>query len=134
MQVNTPIGGHGDFAHAGQVLAGDTVGIGHDVGGQAFGDHLAAMHAGGRAHVDDIVGVQDGFFIVLDHQHRIAQVAQALEADQKAAVVALVQADRRLVQHIEDAGQARSDLAGQADALALAAAEGAGAARQGQIV
>ena len=45
-----------------------------------------------------------------------------------------MQADRRLVEHVEHAGQARADLAGQADALALAAGERAGGARQGQVV
>ena len=57
-----------------------------------------------------------------------------MRLSQQAGVVALVQADRRLVQHIEHAGQARADLAGQADALALAAGQGAGAARQVQVV
>jgi hypothetical protein len=44
-------------------------------------------------------------------------------ADQ-AVVVALVQADAGFVQHVHHAGQARADLAGQADALRLAAAQG----------
>ena len=42
---------------------------------------------------------------------------------QQAVVVALVQADARLVQDVEHAHQARADLRGQADALRLAAAE-----------
>src|SRR6185437_7942875 len=49
-------------------------------------------------------------------------------------VVALVQADRRLVQHIEHAGQPRADLRGQPNALALAAGERARRARQRQII
>ena len=53
---------------------------------------------------------------------------------QQPRVVALVQADRRLVQHIEHAGQARADLAGQPDALALAARQRARAARQVQVL
>ncbi|MNR46437.1 hypothetical protein D3C85_1654000 [compost metagenome] len=58
---------------------------------------------------------------MLDHQDRVAEVAQAPEALQQAGIVALVQADRGFVQHIEDAGQARADLRGQPDALALSA-------------
>ncbi len=92
------------------------------------------MHARGRPHVDDIVGGEDGLLVVLDHQHGVAEVAQALEAGQEAGVVALVQADGWFVQHIEHPGQARADLAGQADALAFAARQRAGAARQGQVV
>jgi hypothetical protein len=45
-----------------------------------------------------------------------------------------MQADRRLVEHVEHAGQAGADLRGEADALALAAGERAGGTRQGQVV
>jgi ABC-type nitrate/sulfonate/bicarbonate transport system substrate-binding protein len=48
-------------------------------------------------------------------------------------VVALVQADRRLVEHVEHARQARADLAGQADALALAARQRAEARSRRQV-
>jgi len=46
-----------------------------------------------------------------------------LEGFQQASVVPLVQANRRLVQHIEDTGKAAADLAGQANALPLPAGE-----------
>ena len=49
-------------------------------------------------------------------------------------IVALMQADRGLVEHVEHAGQARADLRGEADALALAARQRAGGARQRQII
>ena len=50
------------------------------------------------------------------------------------AVVALVQADRRLVEHVQRADQPGADLAGQADALRLATGERAGRARQREVV
>ena len=121
---------HFDLALAGQILAGDAVGIGHDLGGSALGDDRAAMDAGSRAHVDQIIGGADGVFVMFDHDHRIADVAQALQGGQQAVVVALMQADGGLVQHIEHAGEARADLRGQTDALALAARQSAGIARQ----
>ena len=37
--------------------------------------------------------------VVLDHEHRVAQVAQVLQRADQALVVALVQADGRLVEH-----------------------------------
>src|SRR3982751_5818751 len=49
--------------------------------------------AGGRAHVDHVVGREDRLFVVLHHQHRIAEVPQALQRGQQAGVVALVQPD-----------------------------------------
>ncbi len=58
---------------------------------------------------------------MLDHDHRVAEIAQAFECFQQPVVVALVQADGGLVQHVEHARQARADLAGEADALAFPA-------------
>ncbi len=92
------------------------------------------MHAGAGADVDDIVGGPDRVLVVLDHDHRIAQAPQAPQRVEKPRVVALMQPDRRLVEHIEHAGQARADLRGEADALALAARERARSPRQRQIV
>ena len=41
---------------------------------------------------------------------------------------------RRLVEHVEHAGEAGADLRGEADALALAAGQRAGGARERQII
>ena len=109
-------------------------GLRHDVLGRALGDDLAAVDAGGRADVDDVVGRADRVLVVLDDDHGVAEVAQVAQRLEQARVVALVQADRRLVEHVEHAGQARADLRGEADALALAAGERAGIARQRQVV
>ncbi len=120
---------------AGQILAGERVRVGHHLAaGVPCGDDLAAVDAGGGAHVDDIVGRQDRVLVMLDDDHGVAEVAQVLQRVEQAGVVALVQADRRLVQHVEHAGQARADLRGQADALALAARQRARVARQAEIV
>ena len=53
---------------------------------------------------------------------------------QQAGVVARVQADGGLIQHVQHAHQARADLGGQADALGFAAGERAGRALQGQVI
>ena len=129
-----PLLGQRDLAHAGQVLAGDAVGAGHDLVGRALRDDVAAVDAGAGADVDHVVGGEDRVLVVLDHDHRVADVAQVLERLQQAGVVALVQADGGLVQHVEHAGQARADLRGEPDALALAARQRAGRARQREIV
>ncbi len=102
--------------------------------GRALGDDVAAVLAGARAHVDDVVGRSDGLLVVLDHDHRVAEVAQVLERVEQACVVALVQADRRFVQHVHDAGQAGADLRREADALRLAAGERLGRAVERQVV
>ena len=97
-------------------------------------DDGAAVLACARADVDDVVGGADGLLVVLHDDHRVAQVAQPLERADEALVVALVQADGRLVEDVEDADEAAADLAGQADPLGLAPREGAGRAGQGEVV
>ena len=91
-------------------------------------DDLAAVLAGARADVDDVVGDLDGVLVVLDDEHGVAEVAQPDQRVDEPAVVALVQADRRLVEHVEHADQAAADLRRQPDALGLAAGQGAGRA------
>ena len=78
--------------------------------------------------------MEHGLGVVLDHDHRVAQIAQAKERVQQAPVVPLVEPDGRLVQDVEDADQARADLRGQADALALPAGERGRRPVQGQVV
>ena len=92
------------------------------------------MHAGPRPHVDQVVGLHDGLLVMFHHQHGVAQVAQPLEGVQQARIVPLVQADGGLIQDVEHAHQRRSDLGGQADALPLAAGEGAGGTVEGEVV
>ena len=90
--------------------------------------------AGAGAEVEQVVGGGDDFAVVLHQDQRVAQVAQVLQALQQPAIVARVQADGRFVEHVEDAGQAAADLAGQADALRFAAGERRRRPAQRQVV
>src|SRR6185312_11384428 len=72
--------------------------------------------------------------VMLDDEHGVAEGLEALERLQQAVVVLLVEADARFIQHIEDSGEARADLRREADALALAAREGAAGAVEVEIV
>ena len=102
--------------------------------GVPCGHDPAAQHAGARPQVDDPVGGAHRLLVVLDDQHGVAHVAQLLQRVQQAAVVALVQADARLVEDVEHAHQPAADLAGQADALPLAARQRRRRAVQRQVV
>ncbi len=109
-------------------------GRGFDVGGVPCATTCAAVHAGAGAEVDDVVGAADRVLVVLDDDHRVAEVAQPHQRVEQALVVALVQADRRLVEDVHDADEAGADLAREADALRLAARERLGAAIERQVV
>ena len=80
-----------------------------------------------------MVGGEHGILVVLDHDQRIAEVAQTPQRREQLVVVALVQTDGRLVQDIQHAHERRADLRRQTDALALAAGQRARRARQGQV-
>jgi hypothetical protein len=77
--------------------------------------------------------VADGVFVVLDDEDGVAEVAKLDEGFDEAVVVALVEADGGLVEHVEDAAQAGADLCGEADALAFAAGERGGVAVEREV-
>ena len=70
---------------------------------------------------------------MLDHDHRVAEIAQVAERAQQARIVPLVQADRRLVEYIEYPRQPGADLRREADALAFAARKRPRRAREAEI-
>ena len=76
----------------------------------------------------------DGVLVVLDHEHGVAEIAQVAERGEQPLVVALVQPDARLVQHVEHAGEPGADLGREPDALRLAAGERARRAAQREVV
>ena len=125
--------GHGNGVPARQEIPGDGTGRAADLVRCALGHHPAAVLAGAGAHVHHVVRGQDGLQVVLHHQHRVAQVAHLLEGADELQVVPLVQADARLVQHVEHALELAADLGGETNALALAAGQGGRAAVQGEV-
>ena len=121
-----PRAGHLDLQLAAQVLAGQAVGVVLHLFGRALRHQLPAVDARARPHVHQMVGLHHGVLVVLDHQQRVAQVAQVLQGADQAVVVLGVQADAGFVQHVQHAGQAAAHLGRQPDALRLAARQGVG--------
>ena len=107
----------------GEEAAGHRIGVRRELGRAAFGDQPAAALAGAGADVDDVVGAPDRLLVVLDDDQRVALVAQVLQRVEQHLVVARVQADGRLVEHVADALQVAAELRREADALRLAARE-----------
>jgi hypothetical protein len=117
------LGGDLDAQLPGQVAAGQRGRIGGDLVRRALGHQLAAVDAGAGPQVHDVVGGADGVLVVLDDDDAVADVAQPGQRGQEPLVVALVQADGGLVEHVHDADQPGADLAREPDALRLAAGE-----------
>ena len=95
--------------------------------------NLAAARPRAGAKIDNVIGRADRFFVVLDHDHGIAEVAELSQRAEQARVVALVQTDARFIQHVKDAGQTGTDLCRQADSLRFAATECAALAIEREI-
>ena len=75
--------------------------LAHDFLRRSMRDQTPAMPARSRAKIDHIIGAANGFFIMLDDQNRIAQDrADSSRAFSKPVIIAMMQSDRRLVQHI----------------------------------
>ena len=96
-------------------------------------NHLAAAFSGARPQIENAVGGPHHVRIVLNYQNRISQVAQVVQNLDQAVSVATMQADRRLVQHIQSSDQARAQRSRQLNALRFAARKRGGQPVQGQI-
>ena len=133
LHAGAPLRRDRDREPPGEVLAGERVRVAHDLLGRPRRDEVPAVLAGAGPEIDDVVRRRDRRLVVLDDQHGVAQVAQPLERAEEPVVVALVQADARLVQHVEHADEARADLGREPDALPLAAGERGRLALQRQV-
>ncbi len=80
-----------------------------------------------------MIGGADRLLVVLHDDDGVAQVPHGAQRVEQLPVVPLVQADRRLVEDVQDAGEPRADLGRQPDALPLPPRQGGGGARQRQV-
>ena len=129
-----PLGGNGNLQPAGKISAGERIGRFAHFARRALRDDPPAVQPGAGADVDQMIGLQHHRLIVLDHQHGVALRLQLTQGVDQPLVVARVQADRRLVEHVAHADQPGADRRGQADALQLAAAERVGRAIEREII
>jgi len=81
------------------------------------------MDSGRRTDIDHVVGSQDCVLIVFDDDHSVADVPKMLERVQQTRIVPLMQADRRLIEHIKHACETGSDLRGEPNSLTFPAGQ-----------
>ena len=109
-------------------LAGDRALVLGHLGGRALRHDVAAVLARPGPHVDQPVGRAHHLLVVLDDEHGVPEVAQTVERGDQLLVVALVEADGRLVEDVEHADELRADLRREPEPLRLAARERRGSA------
>ena len=115
-------------------MPGDRFRIGGNLGHRPGGHHVPAMLPGAGTNIHDPVGGAHRLFVVLDHDQRVADIAQPLQSADQARIIPLVEADARFVQDVEHAHQRRPDLRRQTDALRLTTRERVRTPFQGQVV
>ena len=129
-----PVGRDGDRALPPQVEAREGgVAVLLQLVRRALEHHVAAMLACSGSQVDHVIGRSNRLLVMLDNNDRVLQVAEARQRIEEAPVVALVQADRRLIEHVEDTGQAGADLCREADSLPLSARQRGRAPREREV-
>ena len=101
--------------------------------GRTTVENLPAVLTGGRADIDDPVGMADHVELVFDDEERIAGVLQPIESAEQCLGVRRMKAGRRLVENIHDAEEIRMHLRGQPQALQFARRERWRAAFERQI-
>lgn len=97
-------------------------------------DYAPAVFPGAGADVDHPIRCADGVLVVFDDDQRVPEIAQPGESVDQPAVVALVQTDRRLVEHVEDTDETGADLGGEPDSLGFTTGQGGGGASESEVV
>jgi hypothetical protein len=95
---------------------------------------VAAEAPGAGAEVDDVIGGADRLLVVLDDEHRVAEIAQALEGAERRSLSRACRPIDWLVEHVHHARELAAELAREADALGLAARERRRGAVERQVV
>src|SRR5258708_151875 len=122
----------GNVEDASEGLAGVGLFCAGDEVGRALGDDAAAAFAAFGAEVDDPVGLLDDVEVVLDDEHGVAEIDEALQDVEEFSNVVEMQAGGGLVENVKRAaGLAFGKLASEFDALRFAAGKrGGGWARR----
>src|ERR1700683_3726315 len=122
------LAGYGNAQLAAEVPPNKGLGRGQKLFAVAGKDHLSAVLSRAGADIQNVIGGENGIHVVLHDEHRVAQVAEAFQNRQQAVRVAWMEADGRLVQHIECADQLRAERSRQLYSLGLTAGKRAGEA------
>ena len=96
---------HLDLHFARDIRPGERLRLAHNLLRSSVGYQAAAVASCAGSEIDHVIRAANGFFVVLDHQHRVAQVAQIFQRGQQAAVVAMMQPNRWLVQNVKNTTQ-----------------------------
>ncbi len=96
-------------------------------------NQVAAAFTAAGADIEQVIGRADDRFLMLDHEQRVAFVAQVVHHPDEPADVAWMEADARLVHHEKRVHERSAKAGGEIHPLDFAAAERAGRPIERQI-
>ena len=100
-----PLWPHLDLDPARDIGSGERPRHFHDFLRRSVSYELASVPARPGTKIDHIVRATYGLFIVLNHQHGVAKIAQLFQCLQQPGVVPVMQSDRRLIEHVQNTSQ-----------------------------
>ena len=117
-----------------KTLSGEGVGVVRERLKGAHAENLSSFSSTPWAHFHHAIRSANGVFIMLDNHHGIASRDKFFKGIEQKDIVAGVQADGGLVQHVEDTTEAGAQLSRQPYPLNLSTAQALGGPVQGQIM
>ena len=75
------------------------------------------MRAGARSEIDHVIGPANRFFVVLNDQYGVAKIAQRRKCIEQTPVVARMESNRWLIEHVKHSAKLRSNLSSQTNSL-----------------
>ena len=96
-------------------------------------DQCAARRAAPGPELHHPIGGAHRRRVVFDHHDRVARIGEPAQQAEQPARVRGVEADGRLVQHVQRIDEMRAECIGQRDALRFAARQGAGQTVERQV-
>ena len=124
----------GFWSKATNLSAQPLAGGGADFRRLSLREDFSALETRAGTHVDEVVGGADDVFVVFYYDYRISKIAEADHCGDEAGGVGGMEADGRLVEDVDHAAQAGTELGGELDALDFAAGEGAGGAVEREVI
>ena len=98
-----------------------------------MGHHLSSLGSCARAQFDEMIGPAKGFLVVLNDKKRVAEIAEVTEQVEKPGMIRRVKPDAGFVENVQDAGEATSELTGEAGTAGFPAGERVHGAIEGEI-
>ena len=96
--------------------------------------NFSTMATWSRPNVNNEISGANGVLVMFNHNHGVSNISEFAQCFDQSIIVALVQANGWLIQHVTDTNQSAANLSRQANALRFATGKCSTGAIQSQIV